>query len=344
MLCMQKTFTGKTEKTAYLLRLWLSGRSDARDETMFVELLLPYFRVVPAQTLDRVEYNEERRQLIGEFLGQYREEHKKFLLFGNFSDLQLERHFVSRLQNFALSCQSTFRRKLVGLVNSIVRPAHGFKKMFGRIVGRIADIDGRRPSHYDDNHLHNLWHGITPPVIAPGHCLPAQKEMLPLVDEMFRLADGWVFKKTFYEGLETVFGLREACIMPFPESGDGDDGLPGLAELAPVSIKAADSVELAALIRHAKTIVQPCFAQFWQDLSHGWRLILCGRLLEGKGLPEIAQQAGITQQGCGKAFRTMLARLRNLLIEYDEVGQHAFLILLQTSLADEANKTAWRNH
>lgn len=343
MHCMQKTLTGKTEKTAYLLRLWLSGQSDAKDDTIFVELLLPYFRVVPSQTLDRVEYNEERRQLIGEFLGQYRDEHKKFLAYGNFSDLQLERHFISRLQNFALSCQSTFRRKLVGLVNAIVRPAYGFKKMFGRIVGRIADIDGRRPSHYGDNHLHKLWHGITQPVIALGNCLPAQKVMLPVVDEMFRLAEGWVFKKTFYEGLEAVFGLREVEILPFPESGDGDDGMPGLAELAPVFVKGADSVELAALIRHAKMIVQPCFAEFWQDLSPGWHLILCGRLLEGKRLPEIAQQAGITQQGCGKAFRTMLTRLRNLLIEYDEVGQHAFLILLQTALADEANKTAWRN-
>jgi len=75
---MQKTFTGKTEKTAYLLRLWLSGRSDARDESIFVELLLPYFRVVPAQTLDCVEYNEERRQLIGEFLGNIARSTKSF--------------------------------------------------------------------------------------------------------------------------------------------------------------------------------------------------------------------------------------------------------------------------
>lgn len=310
---------------------------------MLIDLLLPNFRAVPAHVSDYAEFNEERRQLIGEFLGQYRIEQKKFLEFGCFNDLQLERHFISRLQNFALSCQSAFRRKLVGLVNSIVRPAHGFKKLFGRIVGRIADVDARRASPYGDLHLRKLWHGIASPEISPGHCLPSRKAMLPVIDAMFKLAEGWVFKKTFYEGLELVFGLREVDILSFPESGDNEDGLPGLAELVPFGFNALGGVELAALVRHEKTIVQPFVDEFWQSLSPAWRLILSGRLLEGKGLPEIAQRAGITQQGCGKAFRTMLTKLRNLLIDYDEVRQQAFLVLLQTTLADEANKTVWRN-
>jgi len=343
ILRMQKTFAAKTEKTAALIRLWLNASCDARDVARLVELLMPYFRVVPAQAFDRADYEEERRQLIGEFLGKYREEHKKFLDFGNFNDLQLERHLVSRLQNFALSCQSTFRRKLVGLVNSIVRPAYGFKKQFGRIVGRIADIDARRSSPYSDRHLYNKWGAVRPPTIATGHCLPARKEMLPVIDAMFGLAEGWVFKKTFYGGLESVFGLKEVDILPFPETGDNEDGLPGLAELAPAAVNLAGSVELAAMIRHAKTILQPSFTKFWQELAPGWRMILCGRLLDEKKLPVIAERVGITQQGCGKAFRTMLAKLRDLLAEYDEIGQRAFIILLQAALADEADRNGWRS-
>jgi hypothetical protein len=330
---MLKVANIKRKKLVKLLKLFLQSRAKDPEVKSLIDFASPYFTFRPYGLGSKHEAREERIQLIGEFLTNYRQKRGAFVLFGDFDEQQMFHDFLSHLRNFSLDCLTPYRKKLVQAVNSVVRPANGFKKVKGKIVGLKKHINNSRPSPFSERELLFNWKNIPGPSINQNTGLPPQKELLKISREMLIIADGWVFKKSFMNGIEIICRLKELSILPFPQVQDGKIPQTDLETLhALLNNTNRNPVEVAVEQKSKERKIENLCEHFLSNLSNKWQMILYLMLIVGKTAANCSLKAKLSQQACGKAYRKMQSLLRTLLITLNEVEQKLFLIKLENAL------------
>ncbi|MEW6711909.1 MAG: hypothetical protein AB1403_18955 [Candidatus Riflebacteria bacterium] len=317
-----------------LTGLWLKRQLGSKELKRLIAFLLPHFKVCPDICKDSGDATEEKEQLIGEFLCMYRETRGEFVLFGNFTDQQLKNDLINHLKNFSYGCLTSFRRKLIGRVNAALKPCNGFKRLHGKIVGLESDVQANRPSLIAEHMLFLRWKEIASPPLHPDTGLPNIKDLARVARKMFELAEGWLFKKTFYSGIEGVFRLKEPSVSPYQNNSNNEEGLIGLEELCPNP----DFVQPEFLQKIQQSLgskkIDVAVKNFIYNHNIKWQKLLFLMLFQGAKPVEAADIIGITQQACGKNFRRMLGQLREIISEFDEFEQKAFVLKLEQGLID----------
>lgn len=315
-----------------LVKLWLNNKLRDREFSNLVSSLMHFFKIWPENIACKSDLAEERRQLVSEFLCEYRSKRGAFILFGEFTDAQIQADIISKLKNFSYTFQSDFRKRLNGRINSVLKPENGFKRLQGKIVGRIKDIEMNTPSVFSEQQILYRWLEIEAPNLNSQTGLPAIKDLLPVIEKMFDLAQGWVFKQFFYQGIESLLGVVEPKTFSYQNSTDFDQGIIGLEDLAPQPDFAQDSFFTALKIRESCPKIEKSVKSFIANISKKWQLILFLMLIERYKASKASKYAEITQQACGKAYRKMVEELRIILSQFNDIEQQTFLHLLRKLL------------
>lgn len=334
---MKDAFAKKFEQIGVLLDLYLRKQANDSQTSALIRLLASFCRAHPLRRNAGSDYADERSQVTALFLAEYCEKHGGFLLFGEFSHVQLASHLISRYRNFTLTLLSESRQKLVSLVKAVVRPANGFRRIKNLLVGRSSDFAADRPSIKSEGTLLSLWQQIKGPALN-SRGQPVLKDTVRVVSQMFEIAGGYLTKKIFYRGFEMLTGFNEATEIPFQPQVHSEAATIGIDDLCPDADANFNQVQLAAMLQQTALRYGPAAKDFVDGLSPEWQTILDGMLIMRQNNVEVAGRAGISPQGCGKAFRKMLARLFDILQELDETDRKGFLCALEQALG-ESKKT-----